>query len=134
MTIGVVIGWGLCLLPFWFDVPVPVTVAGFALGGMIYGPFVALSVTLMQTKAPPQHLTAMLAARSAVLLTASPIGTALGGPLTSALGPRPTLGSSGLATVALGLVAGTLLLLSRHRKRPAPVTPPQWRPDSPTGP
>ncbi|MEU8355975.1 MFS transporter [Nonomuraea sp. NPDC048882] len=134
VTIGVVIGWGLCLLPFWFDVPVPVTVAGFALGGMIYGPFVALSVTLMQTKAPPQHLTAMLAARSAVLLTASPIGTALGGPLTSALGPRPTLGSSGLATVALGLVAGTLLLLSRHRKRPAPVTPPQWRPDSPTGP
>lgn len=119
VTIGVVIGWGLCLLPFWFDVPVPVTVAGFALGGMIYGPFVALSVTLMQTKAPPQHLTAMLAARSAVLLTASPIGTALGGPLTSALGPRPTLGSSGLATVALGLVAGTLLLLSRPRQRPA---------------
>jgi predicted MFS family arabinose efflux permease len=120
VTIGVVIGWGICLLPFWFDVPVLVTVAGFAVGGVIYGPFVALSVTLMQTKAPPQHLTAMLAARSAVLLTASPLGTALGGPLTSALGSRLTLAVSGLATVAAGLVAGTLLLASRRRKRPAP--------------
>ncbi|MEV0161092.1 MFS transporter [Nonomuraea fuscirosea] len=120
VTIGVVIGWGLCLLPFWFDVPVIVTIAGFAIGGAIYGPFVALSVTLMQTKAPPQHLTAMLAARSAVLLTASPLGTALGGPLTSALGPRPTLGSSGLATVAVGLVACTLLLVSSRRRNPTP--------------
>ena len=76
-----------------------------SLGGVIYGPFVALSVTLMQAKSPPQHLAAMLAARSAVLLTASPLGTALGGPLTTALGPRATLGGSGLATVALGAVA-----------------------------
>ena len=114
VTVAIVIGWGLALLPFWFDVPTAVTVACFTLGGAIYGPFVAFSVTLMQAQAPPQHLAAMLAARSAVLLTASPLGTALGGPLTTALGPRATLGGSGLATVALGVVASVLLLVRRR--------------------
>ena len=116
VMVGIVVAWGLALLPFGFDVPTAVTVACFTLGGAIYGPFVALSVTLMQAKAPPQHLAAMLAANSAALLTASPLGTALGGPLTTALGPGTTLGGSGLATVVLGAVA-CLLLLSRRRKR-----------------
>jgi len=64
VTVVIVVGWGLSLLPFGFDVPTAVTVACFMLGGAIYGPFVALSVTLMQAKSPPQHLAAMLAARS----------------------------------------------------------------------
>jgi MFS family permease len=116
VTVGIVVAWGLALLPFGFDVPTAVTVACFTLGGAIYGPFVALSVTLMQAKSPPQHLAAMLAARSAVLLTASPLGTALGGPLTTALGPQATLGGSGLTTVLLGAVAGTLLLARRRHQ------------------
>jgi predicted MFS family arabinose efflux permease len=113
VTIGIVVGWGLLLLPFGLDAPTPVTVACFTLGGAIYGPFVPLSVTLMQATSPPQHLAAMLAARSAALLTAAPLGTALGGPLTTALGPRATLGGSGLATVGLATVAGVLLLAGR---------------------
>jgi MFS family permease len=115
VTVVIVVAWGLLLLPFGFGVPTAVTVLCFTLGGAIYGPFVALSVTLMQAKSPPRHLTAMLAARSAALLTASPLGTALGGPLTAALGPSATLGASGLATVALGAVA-CLLLLARRRR------------------
>ena len=116
VTITIVVGWGLSLLPFGLGVPTAVTVACFTLGGAIYGPFEALSVTLMQAKAAPEHLAAMLAARSAVLLTGSPLGTALRGPLTTALGPRATLGGSGLATVALGAVACVLLLARRmHR-------------------
>jgi MFS family permease len=118
VTVAIVVAWGLTLLPFGLDAPTVVTVACFTLGGAIYGPFVALSVTLMQTTAPPRHLAAMLAARSAVLLTASPLGTALGGPLTTALGPRATLGGSGLATVALGAVACALLLTRRGNGRP----------------
>ncbi len=116
VTVGIVIAWGLTLLPFGFAVPVAVTVACFTLGGAIYGPFVPLSMTLMQAKAPPEHLAAILAARSAVLLTASPLGSALGGPLTTALGPRATLGGSGLATVLLGVMA-CVLLLARRRHR-----------------
>lgn len=118
VTVGIVVGWGLALLPFGFAVPTAVTVACFTLGGAIYGPFVTLSVTLMQAKAPPRHMAAMLAARSAALLTASPLGTALGGPLTTALGPRATLAGSGLATVALGAVACLLLTVRRRARRP----------------
>lgn len=116
VTVAIVVAWGLTLLPFGFEVPTAVTVASFMLGGVIYGPFVALSVTLMQATSPPQHLAAMLAARSAVLLTASPLGTALGGPLTTALGPRATLSGSGLATVALGAIACVLLLVRRRNQ------------------
>jgi MFS family permease len=116
VTVTIVVAWGLVLLPFGFDVPTAVTVACFMLGGAIYGPFVALSVTLMQAKSPPQHLAAMLAARAAALLTAAPLGTALGGPLTTALGPRATLGGSGLATVVLGAVACVLLLARRRNQ------------------
>ncbi len=125
VTVVIVVGWGLSLVPFGLGAPTALTVACFMLGGTIYGPFVALSVTLMQAKSPPQHLAAMLAARSAALLTASPLGTAIGGPLTAALGPRATLGGSGLATVALG-AAACMLLLARHRHHPArhPRTPP----------
>jgi predicted MFS family arabinose efflux permease len=112
-TIGIVIAWGLSLVPFGLAVSTAVTVACFTLGGAIYGPFVPLSVTLVQTESPPEHLTGMLAARSAALLTASPLGTALGGPLTTSLGARATLGGSGIATVVLGVVAGLLLLLRR---------------------
>ncbi len=115
VTVVIVIGWGLSLTPFGFHAPMAVTIACFALGGMIYGPFTALSVTLMQTKSPPRHLAAMLAARSAALLTASPLGTALGGPIIMALGPAATLGGSGLVTVALGVVA--CVLLGRRKQR-----------------
>ncbi|HEX2130244.1 MAG TPA: MFS transporter [Actinophytocola sp.] len=117
VMVAIVVGWGLSLLPFGIGVPTAVTVACFALGGAIYAPFVALSVTLMQAKAPPRHLAAMLAARSAALLTAAPLGTALGGPLVTALGPRTTLGVSGLVTVAVGAVACVLLLVRRRGGR-----------------
>jgi MFS family permease len=118
VTVAIVVGWGLTLLPFGLDVPTAVTVAAFTLGGAIYGPFVPISMTLMQKNSPPQHLAAMLAARGAVLLTASPLGTALGGPLTTALGPSATLGGSGVATVLLGVIACVLLLARRGKGRP----------------
>ncbi|MFG2788387.1 MFS transporter [Streptomyces sp. NPDC048419] len=120
VTVAIVIAWGLSLLPFGLGAPTAATVACFTLGGVIYGPFVALWVTLMQAKSPPGHLAAMLAANNAVLLTASPLGTALGGPLTAALGPRATIGGSGLATVVLGILAYVLLAARRGDRRRNP--------------
>ncbi|MFI6654740.1 MFS transporter [Streptomyces sp. NPDC050523] len=120
VTVTIVIAWGLSLLPFGLGAPTAATVVCFTLGGVIYGPFVALSVTLIQAKSPPRHLSAMLAANNAVLLTASPLGTALGGPLTAALGPRATIGGSGLATVVLGTLACVLLATRRGDRRRNP--------------
>ncbi|MEV5989642.1 MFS transporter [Streptomyces sp. NPDC052051] len=117
VTLGIVTGWGLALVPFGLGAPLPVTIACFALGGMIYGPFTALSFTLFQDRTPADSLTMVLAARSAALLTAAPLGTALGGPLTAALGPRQVLMVSGFATIVLASTAFVLRYVrlgSRH--------------------
>lgn len=105
VILGIVAGWGLTLVPFGLGVSAEVSLACFALGGLIYGPFTALSFTLFQDRTPAALLTTVLAARGAALLTASPVGTALGGPLTAAMGPRLVLGVSGIATLALAVVA-----------------------------
>ncbi len=92
-----------------------VTVCCFGLGGLVYGPFNALSVTLFQAETPPAQLSAVLAVRSAALVTAAPVGAALGGPLVAAFGPRAVLAGSGVATVLLagsGVLAGVLARLA----------------------
>jgi MFS family permease len=110
VTLGIVAGWGAVLVPFGFSVPVPVSLTCFALGGVIYGPFTALSYTLFQDRTPAAWLTTVLAARTAALLTASPVGTALGGPLTAALGARQVLAGSGFATILLAGAATVVRL------------------------
>jgi MFS family permease len=114
-ALGIVAGWGTVLLPFGFGAPPAVTVTCFALGGLIYGPFTALSFTLFQDRTPAPWLTTVLAVRGAALLASSPMGAALGGPLTAALGPRTVLAASGAATLAL--VAAALFV------RPGADTP-----------
>ncbi|MEU9581736.1 MFS transporter [Streptomyces chilikensis] len=116
-ALGVVAGWGAVLLPFGLGAPPSVTVACFALGGVIYGPFTALSFTLFQDRTPEAWLTTVLAVRGAALLASSPMGTALGGPLTAAFGPRAVLASSGAATLVLVAVAVLIAVGARARRR-----------------
>ncbi|MFJ7589279.1 MFS transporter [Streptomyces sp. NPDC097617] len=108
VTLGIVAGWGLTLVPFGLGASAPVTLACFTLGGLIYGPFTALSYTLFQERTPAAWLTTVLAARSAALLTAGPVGTALGGPLIALLGPRQVLAASGIATVVLAAIGAAV--------------------------
>jgi MFS family permease len=110
-TLLIVAGWGACLLPFAVA-PIPVTVASFALGGLIYGPFIPLTYALFQSATPAANLPAVLAARSSVVMMASPLGTALGGPLVASLGARGTLVASGITTIALA-AAGSVLWKDR---------------------
>ncbi len=69
---------------------------------MIWGPWTSLSMAVFQDASPPSALASLLAARGSLLPVASPLGTALGGPLVVALGARGTLLTSALATIALG--------------------------------
>jgi hypothetical protein len=112
LTLVIVAGWGTCLLPFAFA-PVPVTLAAFAVGGLIYGPFIPLTYALFQSATSAANLPAVLAARSAVVLVSTPIGTAIGGPLVAGVGAAGTLALSGLATVLLA--AGAALLWKSDR-------------------
>jgi MFS family permease len=113
----VVAGWGTTLVCVARADTAPVSMAWFALGGLLYGPFGPLTMTMHQRLVPPHRLASVLALRRAVLLTAAPVGTALGGPLTAVLGPRQVLADSGAATLALAVAGGAVLALAARRGR-----------------
>jgi MFS family permease len=117
IMLGIIAGHGICMLPFAWQHHWGPSLAGFALAGVIYGPYSALSFTLLQERAPATSLTTVLAARSAVLLTASPVGAAAGGFLVSVTTPRDVLIGCGLAMIILALVA-TFARLFLNQRRP----------------
>jgi MFS family permease len=107
ITLLIVAGWGACLLPFAFA-PIPVTLVAFAIGGLIYGPFIPLTYALFQSSTTAVNLPFVLAARSAIVMISTPLGTAIGGPLVGSLGASGTLAVSGLATLLLAAAASVL--------------------------
>jgi predicted MFS family arabinose efflux permease len=107
ITLLIVAGWGACLLPFAFA-PIAVTLVAFAIGGLIYGPFIPLTYALFQSSTTAVNLPFVLAARSAVVMVSTPLGTAIGGPLVGSLGASGTLAASGLATLVLAAAASVL--------------------------
>lgn len=111
LALLIVAGWGACLLPF-AGASIPVTLVFFGIGGVIYGPFVPLTYALFQSATTTENLPAVLAARGAVTMVSTPLGTALGGPIVATLGGAGTLLASGLATV---LLAGAGALAWRDR-------------------
>lgn len=112
---GIVLGWGLALVPLGLPTPLWAGLAAFCAGALIWGPWTSLSMAVFQDASPPAALAQVIAARSSLLILASPLGTALGGPIVAALGARGTLLVSALATIALGLV--TFAVLARARGR-----------------
>jgi predicted MFS family arabinose efflux permease len=107
VVVGIIIGWGAALLPLGLTDAVVPGLVGFAAGGLIYAPFTAICTVLFQRSTPPQALSRVLAARSALTIPSTALGTLLGGPVVSAVGGRPTLLLSALLTIALGAsVAG----------------------------
>jgi MFS family permease len=115
-TLLIVAGWGACLLPFAFA-PVGVTLVCFALGGLIYGPFIPITYAQFQSATPPASLPSVLAARSAIVLVSTPVGTVIGGPLVGGLGATGTLVASGAFTVLLA-VAGRFLWVGNDGEGP----------------
>jgi MFS transporter, DHA3 family, macrolide efflux protein len=112
---GIVLGWGLALVPLGLVTPLWAALAAFFAGAVIWGPWMSLSMGVLQDASPPAALAQVIAARSSLLIIAAPLGTALGGPLVAALGARGTLLASALATVALGLVTAAILAARRRR-------------------
>jgi len=118
---GIVIGWGLAIVPLGLTTPLWAGLAAFFAGAVIWGPWMSLSMAVLQDASPPGALAQVIAARSSLLILAAPLGTALGGPIVAALGARGTLFASAVATIVLGLVAAAVLLLLRRSRQPAAV-------------
>ncbi|MGH7757897.1 MAG: MFS transporter, partial [Candidatus Dormibacteria bacterium] len=112
----VMVGWGACLIPFGFTDTVIIGFVALGFGGLVYGPFLPLKRTIIQRASPPSALASLAAASALLTVPASPVGTALGGPLVAAIGAPATLLTSGLATVAAAVV-GALVLRPQLRRR-----------------
>ncbi|GAB4059947.1 MFS transporter [Catellatospora paridis] len=124
VVVAIVVGWGAALLPLGLTDAVAPGLAGFAAGGLIYGPFTAISTALFQRGTPPHVLSRVLAARSALTAPATGLGTLVGGPLVTAVGGRHTLLISALLTIALGLSVAAVLRLSRRTAGTGPAAAP----------
>jgi hypothetical protein len=106
-------------VPFAFA-PFSVTLVCFAVGGLVYGPFIPLTYALFQSITTTANLPSVLAARSAALVVSTPLGTAIGGPLVAGLGAGWTLTVSGAATVLLAAIATPIWRGSSRQSVAAP--------------
>src|SRR5262245_57825121 len=93
------------MLPFGLGASAVVSLAGFALTGLIWSPHMSTSMALFQGSTPVAKLPEVLAANGAIIVMAVPLGTMLGGPVVTALGPRTTLLLCATTTIAVGLAA-----------------------------
>jgi MFS family permease len=114
----IIIGWGAALLPLGLTDSVLPGLIGFAVGGVIYGPFNAICTELFQRSSPPHLLSRVLATRTALTTPSTALGTLLGGPLVIAIGGRHTLLASALLTITLGVVVAAMQLRRGRRSLP----------------
>jgi MFS family permease len=114
----IIIGWGAALLPLGLTDSVLPGLIGFAVGGLIYGPFNAFCTELFQRASPPHLLSRVLATRTALTNPSTALGTLIGGPVVVAIGGRQTLLASAVLTIALGVVVAAVAAARGRRSLP----------------
>jgi MFS family permease len=112
VVVVIIVGWGAALLPLGLTGLVTPGLVGLAVGGLIYGPFTAICTALFQQLSPPHARSRVLAARNALTIPSTTLGSLLGGPLVAAVGGRDTLLLSALTTIALGATVAAVLGLA----------------------
>ncbi|WP_433204496.1 MFS transporter [Dactylosporangium sp. CS-047395] len=115
-TIGIILAFGLAVLPLGLGAPAAVSLPMFGLAGLCWAPYVPMAMALFQRTTPADRLPQVLATFGSITVIAVPLGTAAGGPLVTALGAEHTLLLSAIAMVTLGLVAAAGLLQRRLRQ------------------
>ena len=114
VTVLSIIGWGGAALLLAVAGTPAIALLAFGLGGLLYGPFTAASVSAIQGATPVAEQGPVIAIWAALTLGALPLGTLVGGPLVAGLGTRGTFGLCAGLTLALGVAT-----LARVVARPA---------------
>jgi hypothetical protein len=117
LVVAIIIGWGVSLLPVGIFSSALPAMLGLGIGGLIYGPYSAMSTELFQQVSPPEALTAVLATRTALVIPAVSLGTLIGGPVVTVLGSAQTLVASAVLTITLGVILGLAVLLPVNAAR-----------------
>jgi MFS family permease len=118
VVVAVIVGWGAALLPIGLSEAAWPGLVGFAIGGVMYGPYIAISTGLYQRSSPPEALSRVLALRTALTIPSASVGVLIGGPVVGALGGRGTLLASAILTIALGVVVAVVVAVHRSRRSP----------------
>ena len=116
VVVVIIVGWGAALLPLGLSDAILPGLVGFAVGGLVYGPFTAICTGLFQRACPPHVLSRVLATRTALTTPSTAFGMLLGGPVVSAIGGRQTLLGSAVLTIALGVLVAAAVHLARLRR------------------
>jgi len=114
VVVAIIIGWGAALLPIALTDVIWAGLIGLSIGGLIYGPFTAICVALFQRMSPPHMLSRVLASRTALTIPSTALGTLAGGPVVTVIGAQPTLLTSSLLTIALGVIIAAALWIGRR--------------------
>lgn len=114
---GAITGWAVSLSVFTASSQVIWALAAFTIGGVLWAPFIPVVYTLVQGAVAADEQQPVLTIWTAIILTAAPLGLALGGPLVIALGASATLWTSALATLTVGATA--LIVLAGTASRQA---------------
>jgi len=113
---AIIVGWG-AMLGVLSLTNGPIGIAVFATCGAVWAPYPILVTTNLQRQATGRDLTALSASWTSATILATPLGTALGGPLVAWAGASGTLRISAVATLAIVPVATLVRRSGRNRTR-----------------
>jgi DHA3 family macrolide efflux protein-like MFS transporter len=117
--IVIMIGFGIAMLPMGIGAPRSVTLTCFAIAGLIWAPYMPISMALFQRSTTTALLPQVLAANSAIAILSVPLGTLVGAPLVTAIGAQATLLTCAIAIITLGLATASVATLIHVRRVPA---------------
>jgi MFS family permease len=117
-----IIGWGGAALLLALATTPAMALLAFGLGGLLYGPSAAATVTAIQDATPVADVGPVISLWAAMAVGALPLGIALGGPLVAGLGTRGTFALCAALTLVLG-IATLIRIVSARSPRPEPPQP-----------
>ncbi|MEV6690902.1 MFS transporter [Micromonospora sp. NPDC051196] len=118
-TIAIVLGWGAALLPLGVGAPIGVALVAIAIGGLIWAPYPATTMALLQRSTDGAARAPVLAAYAAITTLSVPLGTIAAGPLITGVGAEATILAAAVLTVAFGVIAAAVAISRAVRVRSA---------------
>jgi MFS family permease len=115
VLLGATAGWALALAWFAASRSPATSVAAFALGGLLWVPFIPVAYTMVQDEVDADEQQPMITLWNAILQGIAPLSLAASGALVAWFGARQTLWLSAETTLALAAVALAALVAARVR-------------------
>jgi predicted MFS family arabinose efflux permease len=111
---AIMIGWGACQWFFALTTSVIMASLWFFIGGVIWGPYLALKTLLIQERVPEERQGGVMGLHQSFLSPTMPLGAALGGLLLRHYPPTSIVAWAGMACIVGGVIAMGLLFARRQ--------------------